>query len=363
MTTKADDPCFPLPLTVEEITPEWLTAALRTRAPGVTIPGCEVVDVLRTTTTKVRVRLDRDEAAVAAGIPELVIVKGGFEAHGRELAKMHLREVRGYRDVFPELPLPTPTCYFAEYDEERLQGIVIMEDLVARGVEFCHATAPQSYEQVARRLTVLAAFHAASWGSAEVQPGGKWGDLVDFFDVMEGFFHRYMAPAAWQDVVTLPRGAATSVRFHDREWVIEGWARVTRYGQSLPQCVLHGDVHLGNLYVDTDGTPGFFDTLASRGPGLLEVSYHVSASLDLADRARWERDLVAHYLDELRRNGADGPSLDDAMRQYAAFLLYGLFIWVTTPPHYQDEAVCTANAARVSAAMVDHDCVELLRTL
>src|SRR5215831_9973062 len=147
-TCMADPTILPLPITVEEITPIWLTSALRTRAPGVTVHGFDVVDVVNTTTTKVRLRLDRDAAATDAGIPELVIVKGGFQEHGRELEKMHLREVRAYRDVFPEVPLRTPRCYFAEFDAERRQGIVILEDLVARGVEFCHATRPQSQERV-----------------------------------------------------------------------------------------------------------------------------------------------------------------------------------------------------------------------
>ena len=230
-----------------------------------------------------------------------------------------------------------------------------MEDLVARGVEFCHATKPQSRELVARRLAALAAFHAQTWDSPELAPDGTWSDLVDFFDVMRGFFDRYTDAEHWQRFVHAPRGAATSVRFHDRDWMIDGWTRVSRYGQSLPQCVLHGDVHLGNLYLDTDGEPGFFDPLASRGPGMLEVSYHVSASVDVADRAQWEGALVRGYLEELRRHGVDAPPFDEAMRQYAVFLLYGLFIWLTTESHYQPEAVNTANAARVSAAMLDHD--------
>jgi len=327
------------------------------------VHGFEVVDVVDTTTTKARLRLDLDATTVDAGIPELVIVKGGFQAHGRELEKMHLREVRAYRDVFPEVPLRTPRCFFADFDAERRQGIVIMEDLVARGVEFCHATKPQSHDQVARRLSALAAFHATTWDSCELARGGKWSDLVDFFDVMRGFFDKYTSPEHWERFMRAPRGAATSVRFHDRAWMIDGWSRVTRYGQSLPQCVLHGDVHLGNLYIDTDGSPGFFDPLASRGPGMLEVSYHVSASIDVADRPRWEHALVRHYLDALRANGVEPPSIDDAMRQYAIFLIYGLFIWLTTESHYQPEAVNTANAARVSAAMLDHDSIELIAAL
>jgi aminoglycoside phosphotransferase (APT) family kinase protein len=137
--------------------------------------------------------------------------------------------------------------------------------------------------------------------------------------------------------------------------MIDAFRRMVAFSQTLPQCVLHGDIHLGNLYIDPDGTPGFFDTLASRGPGMLEVSYHVSASVDSADRRRWEGPLVQHYLDELARHGVTPPPFDEAMRQYVILLLYGFFIWMTTESNYQTESVNAANAARVSAAMLDLD--------
>jgi hypothetical protein len=353
----------PLPVTLEEITREWLTAALRTKVPDATVRNFEIVNVIHATTTKVRLKLDLNDDARRAGIPDLLILKGGFEPHSRLLCQMHEREVRGYRDVIPVLTLPSPTCHFADYDAERQQGIILMDDLVARGVTFCHALKPQTHEQVARRLTILAQFHARTWASSDLSPGGRWGDLVDFFDVMRDFFDRNVAPETWQRFVTSPRGAATSVRFHDREWMIDAWNRITRFAHQLPHCVLHGDIHLGNLYIDPDGTPGFFDTLASRGPGMLEVSYHISGSLDSADRRGSEGALVQHYLDELTRCGADAPTFGEAMRQYGIFLTYGHFIWMTTEPHMQAEAVNTANSARVSAAMLDHDTVRLLQSV
>jgi aminoglycoside/choline kinase family phosphotransferase len=356
-------PHRPLPISLEEITRDWLTAALRTRHPGVTVRALEIVDVLRGTCTKIRLKLDLDDAGRRAGIPEQVILKGGFEAHARELSQMHEREVRGYRDVFPVLALPTPACHFADYDPERKQGIIIMDDLAARGVTFCNALRPQTYEQVARRLGVLARFHARSWDSPELAPGGRWGDLPEFFAVMRGFFERNVSREAWQRFIGAPRGAAVSVRFHDRDWMADAWDRLTRFSQRLPHCVLHGDIHLGNLYIEADGTPGFLDTLASRGPGMLEVSYHVSASVDAADRPRWEGALVQHYLDELASSGVDAPAFDDAMHQYGILPLYGYFIWITTESHYQPEAVNTANAARVSAAMLDHDTRGLLESI
>jgi hypothetical protein len=353
---------FPLPITLEEITPEWLTAALRGRNPGVTVRGAEIVDVIYSTCTKIRLRLDLDEAGRKAGIPELVILKGGFEEHARGLGQMHEREVRGYRDVLPVIKLPSPACYFADYDADRSQGIIIMEDLVPRGVTFCHATRPQTHEQIALRLTALAQFHARSWDSPDLTPGGKWGDLADFFGAMRSFVDKNMAPEQWYRFVGMPRGAAMSARFQDRDWTADAFDRMEKFARTLPHCVLHGDIHLGNLYIEPDGTPGFLDTLASRGPGMLEVSYHVSVAIDSADRRRSEGALVQHYLDELTRCGVAAPSFEEAMRQYAIFLLYGHFIWMTTESHYQVEGVNTANCSRMNAAMIDHNLVDLVKT-
>ncbi len=359
----ADADYFPLPVSEDEITAQWLTAALRQRTPGVTVTGFDFVDAVRGTSTKLRLRLQLDETGRRAGIPELVILKGGFETHSRDFGYMHEREVRGYRDVLTRLSLPAPVCYFADYDAERRQGIIIMEDLVASGAEFCHASKPQSFEQVARRLEVLAQFHAGTWESAELAPGGEWGDLVDFLDTVDSFFANKTSPENWQRFVASPRGAATARCFQSRDWMLDAWARLKRFAKQMPYCVLHGDIHLGNLYIAADGTPGFFDTLASRGPGMLEVSYHISASIDVADRPRWERALVQHYLGALARCGVAIPDFDTAMRQYAIALVYGHFIWMTTESEYQTEAVNSANIMRVCAAMLEHDTPALLRAL
>lgn len=356
---------FPLPVELDEITPEWLTAALRIRQPGVTVRKVEVVDMVRGTTTKIRLRLDHDEAGRAAGLPEIMILKGGFEPHSRAVGmdQMFEREARAYRDVFPVMHLPHPDCYFADYDGERKQGIVLMEDLKARGVEFCTVLRPQTHEEVARRLRVLARFHAQSWDSPDLEPGGKWGDLFEFFSIMQPFFEHYMEPENWSRFAAAPRGASSSVRFLDPEWVRRSWTKMTDFARSLPQCVIHGDVHLGNLYVYPDGAPGFFDSLASTAPGMLEVAYHISGSLDAADRKRWEGSLIQIYLDELAANGVAVPSFDEALRWYTVLLLYGHFIFFTNEVERQGEPLNCAVVSRVSAAMVDLDFLKVIETL
>ena len=353
----------PLPVTIEEIGRDWLVAALRMRCPDVSVQNVEIVDINRGTCTKIRLRFDMDEAGKRAGVPETVILKGGFESHSRSLGFMHEMEVRGYRDVLSAMGLHSPACYFADYDRERQQGIVIIEDLVARGVTFCNPLKPQTHDQVARRLTMLARFHAKSWNSPELAPGRRWNVLPEMMAVAPSYMKQYVEPNAWRRFVELPRGAAASVRFHDPRWMADALDRMFILSRRLPQCVIHGDTHLGNLYIDPDGTPGFFNSQPQRAPAVAEVAYHVAGALDPADRPRWEGALVRHYLDELGRNGVAPPDFDAWMQSYAAFLALGFCIFMVNESFYQPEAINTAYTARFSAAMIDHRTMDVLKAI
>ena len=354
----------PMPMRIEDITAEWLTHALRTRAPGATCRGVEVVDVINGTCTKIRLRLDLDDTAKAAGIPELVMLKGGFEDHSRAMSLVHDAEVNGYRDVFPYVDLPVPACYFADYDDEALHGIVIMEDLVTRGVEFCSALRPQSFEQCIARLSALAKFHAQTWQSPEFAPGGRLAHIPESEPLVREYMDRYLLkPEEWQRFVDAPRGAATSVKFHDLNRIIAAFDKLVAISQRYPHCLHHGDTHLGNLYHNADGTPGFLDSLPGRGPGIREVAYHLAGALNPDDRRRWEGALVQHYLGELRANGVDAPDFDETMAYYAAFLLDGHIIFMVNESFYQPESINTAYTARFSAAMIDHDTLSVIDAL
>ena len=58
MTGSLDPEAFPLPLTVDDITAQWLTAALRQSQPGVTVTDFRELDRVEGTATKVLVELD-----------------------------------------------------------------------------------------------------------------------------------------------------------------------------------------------------------------------------------------------------------------------------------------------------------------
>ncbi len=344
-----------LPLSTDQITPSWLTSALQERHPGVTVTRADLLDINRGTSTKIRVGLEYDAAGQAAQLPSRVIVKGGFDTHSPWMKDMYAWEIRFYRDVQASIALPSPRCYFAGSDPNSWQSIVIMEDLTLREVEFCHALQPQTFEQVARRLGILAQVHAQTWNSRDMLPGGRWDWMTTrFSDFSMKFNDRYLEPDQWKHYCESPRGAAVSKRFLDRGWMRHALVSLGELHSKEPYCMIHGDTHLGNLYIDKTGTPGFFDSLPARAPWHLEVAYHIGCALDIADRQKWEGALVSHYLGELERSGIERPTFDAAMSAYAKSLAYGFFIFLINETKFQTEAVNTANASRFSAAMLDH---------
>ena len=344
-----------LPVEIGGITRDWLEAALSGYAPGVRVNSFEMVDFINTTCTKIRLSLDLENNRDDAPIPRTVILKGGFEAHSRKMWPMHKNEALSYATLMPQLGLRVPQPYFAHWDEQALQGIVIMEDLVARGVTFCSPLVPHTFEHTLKRVKALARFHAQTWDSPEIRPGGRWDWVADMPANWNLYFHPYFEPDSWDHYIRSARGAAASVKFHDREWMLDALDRMAALARTLPYCANHGDTHIGNQYVDIDGEPGFFDCIACAAPGILEIAYHLGCALDLADRRAWEGALIQAYLEELRAHGVEPPSFEAAMHQYGAFLAFGYAIFIINEAVFQTEANNTAYTARFSQAMLDND--------
>jgi hypothetical protein len=348
-----------LPLAPEDVNAAWLTQALRERAPEAIVESAHILDIIRGTSTKIRVRL-RYAPGHAAALPDTLIVKGGFESHAASMREMYLTEMRFYRDVQPLVAIPSPACYYAGSDPHTHQSIVILEDLCARGVSFCHAQQPQSREQLKRRLAVMARYHAQTWDSPAFARGGRldWvGGRYDGFSLV--YQERYLAPDVWRHYMALPRAVAVARVLHDRDWMRAALAYLARYHRGFPVCLCHGDTHLGNLYEDSDGSPGFFDPQVARAPWQFEVTYHLVCALDILDRRRFEAELLRHYLESLAANGVTPPAFDVAWEAYRREIVYGLFIFLINETRFQTEAVNTAYTARFAAAALDHDTVRL----
>jgi hypothetical protein len=376
-------PWRPLPLDVSEITPEWLTAALSVRAPGLKVLSREITGERHGFTSLIFVRLELNEAGRRAGVPERIVLKGGFRSFARHFAHSYAMEAYAYRDVWPNLTINMPKVYFVDLELARDQTVIIMEDLNARGVTFGHGLRPQSYEMVQRRLSALAELHAATWESPEFEPGGKFYGILPNAPRMlrmhmneSGFIRLegdgkgrgseakqtppFFSPEGWETLWDERRSqnAAASHAFRDREWNRRALMYSERLSERLPNCVLHGDTHLGNHYEEPDGTPGFLDSQVRRDPPYFDVSYTITCGLDPYHRRRWERSLVGHYVAEMGRRGVT-LDIDETMRQYALSLHTGFIVFIINDTVFQTPAFNTAHVWRFCQAMMDNNTKEL----
>lgn len=342
-----------LPTAIGEVDAAWLSRAL-----GVHVKRAQILDLIRGASTKIRMSLETDDP----GIPPRVIVKGGFEEHSPKMGEMYAIEARFYREVARVLPIRAPRSWFAESDPNSHQSIVIMEDLTLSEVTFLHVSMPSSYEEAAARLRALARFHASTWNDSGLAPGGRWAHIQARFSnpFFQAYIDHYLSPGVWKSYMDSPRGACVSTKLRDRGWMRHALLRLAELEGAGPLCLIHGDAHQGNLYLEKDGTPGFLDQQIAKASPFLEVSYNLIGGLDLADRARYEQALLGVYLEALAAEGVDVPDFEYAWLTYRQTIASALFIFLVNETLFQPEWVNTAYTARYGAAAVDHDVIRLL---
>ncbi|WP_343392645.1 hypothetical protein [Candidatus Amarobacter glycogenicus] len=126
----------PLPPSIESLTPEWLTAALRSGGAlpegSVTAFGHEIIgEGIGFIGTVARLKLQYSGAGPEA--PATAIAKLPSEDPGSRMVGvafgLYEREVRFYSDLAGDCGLPAPKPYFSHYDAGAGQAAIILEDL------------------------------------------------------------------------------------------------------------------------------------------------------------------------------------------------------------------------------------------
>ena len=139
------------------------------------------------------------------------------------------------------------------------------------------------------------------------------------------------------------------------------WDRLWGLLKRSAVVVVHGDEHLGNLFVTATGEPGVIDWVARPEHWPIGVAYFLCCALDPEDRRRWEQPLLAHYLSALGDWGvANPPSFEEAWLLYRCATLYPVITWLNNSAVWQPEAINTVNAVRAAIAALDHQVLALL---
>lgn len=355
-----------LPLTPEEVDAAWLTSALAETCPDLLVERLEIDEILWGTGTKMMVRATYNAAGSEAKLPERLCIKAGLGEH-RELVKFcYQTEARFFAELAGQLPIGLPRVLYTAWNVD--QGVVVMEDLRASGAMICRVQQPMDKNLAAAFLEDLARLHARWWNSPlladhaalgwpmrhDPLPDEAWGD----------FGRGQLKPETWDHFMALPRALALPAACRDRGAMREALQALRRFPGGEPLCLIHGDAHLGNMYVTQEGRPGFLDwQTARRGHWAQDVTYFLVSALDPLDRRAWEDELVEGYLAALAEAGAvDVPSETQAWEAIRAHIVYGLFYWLVNPVEWQAEANNCAVAPRFAWAAVDHGAPPLTRS-
>lgn len=346
-----------IPTQWENITPDWINAALARHYPKARVEDVSIVT--RDDGTNRRVRLGLTYSRGTG--PQTLFLKSHETSH----RSVHLRngnlfnEARLFTARVP-LEVAHPVVYKSIVDWVGVNFLLVMEDLMASGADPRDATRPMTIEQVANGLRGLARLHSRYWGfSARTHKKLSW---VKTWAPSEG----WQVGLGKRIPIGLQRAAGKlpdTVMKYSGEQIVELW---TRYVASLtngPMTLLHGDAHIGNTYITSTGDVGFLDwQVVRRGEWSQDVGYFLIGSLTEDDRRRGEKQLLEIYRNALQVPSAERPSQDQMWQRYRATPAYGLAVWLSTlgTDGWQSPEISLALSQRFASAFVELDTVSAL---
>jgi hypothetical protein len=294
----------------EEITAEWVGAALDTRI--------DAVEVSRVGTGQMgeAQRLTLCGPGVEDGsVPATLIAKLPTPDPGaREfLHNSYNIEVVFYRDLRDGLRVSAPRCHYARMSTDparRGTFTLLLEDLAP--ADQGDQIAGCSPALVRSAVTNLAGLHAPRWADPDLldveglsMPTAEEAAVMDsmFADAVETTFGILGDLVPAQDAETY-----RSVAAYGGRWLMHGHDRFT---------LVHGDYRLDNLLIHPDGRLWAVDwQTLTLGVGARDVAYKIATGLEPDDRRSHERDLVRAWHAALLELGVEGYPAEQAWEDY-----------------------------------------------
>ncbi|MET0661126.1 MAG: phosphotransferase [Steroidobacteraceae bacterium] len=354
-----------VPISYESITSEWLTAVLCGKHPPAAVVDFRLDEPDNGSSNRRRIFLQYNQAGQEAVLPSSVFCKASNDLSNRlqlGLSGAARAEVTFFNSVRPLVDFHAPRAYFANYDPRSYASIVMLEDIAGK-VEFCTHTTPMTRQRAESQIRLLAKLHSRFHENADLRT------IVATLGTWPEYFGRCVAAFRLEEYcnVGFLRGESViPARLYKRS--AEVWpatlASVAAHPR-LPQTLMHGDVHLRNWYIASDGEMGLGDwQMICSANWSRDVAYAIATALTVDDRRAWEKDLIALYLDEVAQAGLPTPSREVALTLYRQQLFAALAWWTITltpspeMPDMQPAASSLEFIKRITHAIDDLDALE-----
>ena len=236
---------------------------------------------------------------------------------------VYRNELDAYANV--EMPVLVPGVHIAKWSRSRF--VLALSDLRAQGAEFPNIWEKHVDVALAQQvLTTLASIHGTFWTSARI-PAGAWRDGS------RPYKGKLVALMTLRRVKKRCPGLIPDDMYALWSKAMWHWDDLRAFYSraSAPKCMCHGDTHMGNFFIASDGAVGTFDfqVKAEEHP-MRDVTYFLTSSYPKEHLARDERRLIEFYLAELRKRVPRGeaatvPTFDDSWLQYRLQGYYAMF--------------------------------------
>lgn len=345
----------------DQLTAEWLTAALRDEGHDVTVSALDLTAVgTGQMGESFRLHITYEEVT---DLPSTMIAK--LPTPNESLRPMvggaYKAELLFYRDFAPRLAVRAPDVHYMAAIEDHTSFVLLMEDLAPRrqGDQILGC----STEQAEHAVVNLAGLHAGTWcdptlldfdwlsvdtDESAAMTGQFFGEAVDTF--LERFADAF--------------GADDGALLRDIAGALPAWLM----GRTERFALVHGDYRLDNLMFPEDAADA--DVVAldwqTLGIGLpaRDLAYLLETGMESDLRRASEDDLVAAYHGALLAHGVADYPLHLCFEDYRYGMLQGPLITVFGAaygtPTERGDAMFTAMLRRSLAAIRDLDTLSLI---
>jgi aminoglycoside phosphotransferase (APT) family kinase protein len=348
------------PAGIDDITPQWLTSALRaagdTDAVAVAAVRAErIAQDSGFSSLLYRLHLTGD------AVPATLIAKLPADSGARgamELLGGYRRELAFYRDVAGRAPIGTPHVHLARMAEQSQDFVLLLEDLA--GWDNADHLAGLTLDRARTTLAALAGLHAWSADPANSP------SLQSFPSLDNQVTRDLLIPAfaaGWQLYRTHTTASVPPAVGRYAEHFSEH-APVALSALTERALLLHGDIRADNLFFDADRVKVVDFQLAARGCGAADVAYLVSQGLPTEVRRGRDEELVRYYVDCLVGRGVTDYPFEMAWRHYRFAVAYLMLLpviallgWDALPE--RSRRLCVTLTDRAVAALADIDALEV----
>ena len=238
-------------------------------------------------------------------------VRSGYDAGARE--------AYFFRHLAGSATMATPRCYAVDFDPLSNSSIILFEDLSIRGLRQGNRVSGIRQGEAQTIVRELAELHARYWARTQGPAFRELESLTQAVttaadDAIRGYYQD-----AWPAVEACGLYEISPDVAQFGRSLLEDPNRAKHKLSERPQTILHGDVHVENIFFDDTVEPArvtLFDWEdVTIGNGLSDVAWLVTTSVGTGD-VEWEAELVRHYYEALLAAGIEDYSWGECQADY-----------------------------------------------